>query len=184
MKLNARAVGRAAVPGQALTRERVTDDDDTLTVFVVPAEPWPVDDFQQYLRKLMDNAGIRDFAELSRLTGVSETQFSNWRRGISQPSKSSLNRIAPVLGVKPVRLWFAAGLATMDDLDLDEAPDLTELPMAEIDEVRQLLKDPRMTDADRMFVRQQLRLITSWLHGEMDRRDADPGQRRKRPRAS
>lgn len=182
MVLNTKAVGRAAVPGSTLTRERVTAGEDTLNLLGVPAEPWPVEDFVKYLRNLMDNASIRDFAELSRLSNVSETQFSNWRRGIAQPSKASLNKVAPVLGVKPVRLWFAAGLATMDDLDLGEAPDLTELPMVELDDVRQMLKDPRITDEDRQFVKQQLRLITSWVQTEMDRRGAagGPAVRRRR----
>jgi transcriptional regulator with XRE-family HTH domain len=87
-----------------------------------------VDQFREYLRALMDAAGIADYAELSRLTGVNQTQFSNWRRGITQPGRTNLKKIAPVLRVPPALLYVQAGLDQHEDLDITEAPDLTVWP--------------------------------------------------------
>lgn len=118
-----RPVGRAP-----LARVRVTTDRDTPNVSCVPAT-WPFEDFGRYLRALMDNAGIPDFAELSRLTGVSQSQFSMWRRGMTQPSRRNLKRIAPALGLNsPLTLYLTAGLDEQEDLELDSQPDFTVLP--------------------------------------------------------
>lgn len=71
---------------------------------------WPVAEFNGYLRQLMDAAGIGTFADLSRLSGVSQNQFSNWRRGLAQPSRENLRKIAPALGLQsPLMLFIAAG---------------------------------------------------------------------------
>jgi transcriptional regulator with XRE-family HTH domain len=87
---------------------------------------WPVDEFAKYLRALMDAAGIETYAELSRLTDVSQNQFSNWRRGLARPSHELLRKIAPVLHVKPAALWYQAGLQA--DGDIDQAVDVTVWP--------------------------------------------------------
>lgn len=76
----------------------------------------------------MDAAGIPDFAELSRLTNVSQTQFSHWRSGRSQPSHGNLNKIAPVLRVRPVRLYLKAGLNERADFELGDLPEIEPLP--------------------------------------------------------
>lgn len=106
---------------------RVTGARDSPTFDCVPAI-WPVEDFNRYLRTLMDNAGVRDFAELSRLTSVNQSQFSLWRRGKTQPSRANLKRIAPTLGVPPVLLYIQAGLDAEADLDLESVPDFAALP--------------------------------------------------------
>lgn len=98
---------------------------------------WPVEEFNAYLRALMTAAGIADYAELSRVTKVNQTQFSNWRHGKTQPGRANLKRIAPHLGVPPVLLYLQAGLDETDDLDLAEAPDVTVWP-AEFRELREI----------------------------------------------
>lgn len=76
----------------------------------------------------MTNAGIADYAELSRLSGVSQTQLSNWRRGLAQPSRQALKKIAPALNVPPVVLYIQAGLDAEEDLALESVPDFSALP--------------------------------------------------------
>jgi transcriptional regulator with XRE-family HTH domain len=115
-------------PRQTLARVRVTKARDSPTVDCMSAT-WPVEDFNEYLRTLMVNAGIADYAELSRLTNVNQSQFSLWRRGKTQPSRGTLKRIYGVLGLKsPVTLYVAAGLDAEEDLELGERVDFTVLP--------------------------------------------------------
>jgi transcriptional regulator with XRE-family HTH domain len=115
-------------PRQTLARVRVTKARESPTVDCMSAT-WPVEDFNEYLRALMTNAGIPDYAELSRLTGVSQSQFSLWRRGKTQPSRANLKRIYVPLGLKsPVTLYVAAGLDAEEDLELGERLDFTVLP--------------------------------------------------------
>lgn len=115
-------------PAHTLTRGRVTRPPVGPTISRV-SKGWPFEDFGAYMRALMDAAGIANYAELSRLTGVSQHQFSNWRRGIAQPSRANLKRIFDVLGLKsPVTLYVAAGLDTTEDLALEATPDFTVLP--------------------------------------------------------
>lgn len=115
-------------PARSLNRPRVTRREKSPTVTYVPTS-WPVDEFRDYLRALMHAAGIADYAELSRLSGVSQTQFSNWRRGLSQPSRQALKRLVEPLGLRsPVMLYLAAGIDQHEDLELAAAPDFTVLP--------------------------------------------------------
>lgn len=114
-------------PGPPLARPRVTSVRTTPNLACVPAT-WPYEQFGDYLRALMDAAGIADYAELSRLTGVNQSQFSNWRRGRSQPSTATLKRIAPALDTPPVKLYIMAGLDEEADYDLSQEPDFSALP--------------------------------------------------------
>lgn len=127
MHMNTGPADNRPPPAASLTRSRVTRGLLSPTVTCMPAS-WPVEEFRDYLRALMTGAGIADYAELSRLSGVSQTQFSNWRHGISQPSRAALKKIAPLLHVPPVLLYLQAGLDNSRDLDLSEAPDLTVWP--------------------------------------------------------
>lgn len=112
---------------QRLTREGVTRPRNVRKLSRV-SKSWPVEDFNRYLRALMDAAGIADYAELSRLSGVSQNQFSNWRRGLAQPSRPNLKKAAAALKVSPVKLYVRAGLDDEDDLELGAELDFTALP--------------------------------------------------------
>lgn len=142
------------------------------------APSWPVDEFRDYLRLLMTAAHIPDFAELSRLTGVSQTQLSNWRRGLAKPSRESLKRIAPSLGVPPVKLYLAAGVTDAEELDLSGQVDLTVLP-AEIRDFITLYLDDRLTDDQRRYARQTVAYITSGLRAELAKSQVKPSGRRR-----
>lgn len=125
--MNTKPADNRPPPGPPLNRTRVTDGARCPSLTCMPAS-WPFEEFRLYLRALMENAGITDYAELSRLSGVSQTQFSNWRRGLSQPSRAALKKVAPVVRVPPVALYFQAGLDEAEDLDMSEAPDLSVWP--------------------------------------------------------
>lgn len=167
-------------PAHTLARAGVTRLSGPSIVFCMPAT-WPVEEFVAYLRALMREADIADFAELSRLSGVSETQFSNWRRGLSQPSRKSLNRVAPILRVKPVNLWLMAGIADEADLDLTERPDMTVAPR-EFTDLLELWHDDRLSDPQRDFLRTSVAVLVSGMRGQL----ADParGRPNRRPRTA
>jgi transcriptional regulator with XRE-family HTH domain len=137
---------------------------------------WPVEQFRALLRALMDAAGIDDYAELSRMTGVSQQQFSTWRRGLAQPSRESLAKIAPILGVPVVNLWVAAGLASPDDLDLAEAPDLRVLP-SEFRDLADLYDT--LNDDEKAFLRRSVARLVAGVRSELSLdRDQPSGRRR------
>lgn len=120
-------VGARPLPALTLSRGRVTAPEWSRRLLDVKA--WPVAEFNAYLRQLMDAAGLENYAELSRLSGVSQNQFSNWRRGLAQPSRDNLRKIAPALRLEsPVMLFIAAGHDDHEELGLDERPDFAVLP--------------------------------------------------------
>lgn len=164
-------------PVRSLTPAGVTGPVRTSSFLGVPPN-WPVDEFAIYLRGLMTEAGIPDFAELSRVAGVSQTQFSNWRQGKAQPSRESLKRIAPVLKVSPVKLFIAAGIDNADELDLVGEVDLRIVP-AEIRALIELYEDPRLSDEQRSYVRRIVADVSAGLRAELAKSQIRPPGRRK-----
>jgi transcriptional regulator with XRE-family HTH domain len=152
-------------PARSLTRPGVTGQRRSPTLFGVP-KSWPVEEFREYLLACMKRAQIPDFAELSRLTGVSQTQLSNWRYGKSQPSQGSLKKIAPVLGVAPVNLYIAAGVNDSEELELTQAPDLRVGPR-EFQDLAELWDDSRLTDEQRSFIRRSVATLVAGLQAEL-----------------
>lgn len=151
-------------PAPSLTHPGVTRARRSPTVFGV-AKSWPVEEFREYLLACMKRAEIADFAELSRLTGVSQTQLSNWRYGKSQPSQGSLKKIAPALGVAPVNLYIAAGVNDHAELELAHEPDLRVGP-AEFRDLAELWDD-HLTDEQRSFVRRSIATLVAGLRAEL-----------------
>lgn len=160
-----------------LSHMRVTSGQKGSSVPSMP-KAWPVVEFQEYLRALMDAAGIADFAELHRRTGVGQWQFSTWKQGKNQPSAASLRRIAPALNVSPLKLFLAAGVNDAEELDLSGQPDLTVLP----DEIRDLIAlylDERISEDQRRYARQAVAYIASGLRAEMAKSEVKPSRRRR-----
>lgn len=130
----------------------MTEPTQELRVLCVPAT-WPVEDFNRYLEALMERANIRHRTELANLAGINPTQPSTWKNGKAQPTRESLTKIAPVLDVRAVHLWMAAGLVTASQLDTEGDVDLTVLPQ----EILDVIELYRTADtAGREFIRQQL----------------------------
>lgn len=148
-----------------LSSQRVTRDLPRPYAPPVPSQ-WPAEEFREYLLALMREKRIANYAELSRLSGVSQWQFSQWNRGLAQPSAKSLRKVAPVVGVQPVNLFIAAGLNEADELELDQGPDLRVGPR-EFVELAELWDDPRLTDEQRSFVRRSVATLVAGLRAEL-----------------
>ena len=121
------ATATAARPADLLSSEQVTQEIPITTVTSV-GKSWPHATFERHLRALMDRENIRDRAELSRLSGVSQTQLSNWRAGSSQPTMASLDKLAAVLDVPPHTLYIAADLISPRLLGMHQDVDLRVIP--------------------------------------------------------
>lgn len=76
--------------------------------------------WQEYLRSAMAAVGIANAADLTRRTGVNESQVSRWLRGLGQPDLANLRRIAPALGRPLLELTVAAGHLSPDEAKLRE----------------------------------------------------------------
>lgn len=164
------------LPAHLLTPEEVTQEIPITTVTFV-GKSWPVDSFRAHLRALMDREEIADFAELWRLSGVSQTQLSNWNRGISQPSQASLDKLAPVLQVAERTLYIAAGLMTASQLGTDEVPELTVLPR-EFDDLVDLYRSA--SEANRRIIREQIAFAVRGLRALIDEPAAKVNPSRRR----
>lgn len=79
------------------------------------------DDFGDYLTRTMAAAGLSQ-ADLKRLTGISDSIISKWRRGQATPSVENLRLLAPALGVTTRELVVRAGHMSPDEVGLKEPP--------------------------------------------------------------
>lgn len=145
-------------------------------MFGVP-KSWPREEFVEYLNACMQRAGIPDYATLSRLSDVSQSQLSNWHNGKAQPSQSSLKKLAAHLGVKPVNLYIAAGVYDSTELDLAQTPDLRVGPTEFLD-LAELWEDPGLSDEQRSFVRRSIATLVGGLRAELAK---GVGPRKVRP---
>lgn len=166
-----RPIDNRPQPGSRLTRPGVTNSPRSPIVFRVP-KSWPVEEFREYLLTLMDHTGIGDYAELSRLSGVSQTQLSNWRLGKSQPSTGSLRKIAAALNVAPVTLFLAAGVNDHDELEMAHRPDFRIGP-PEFTALAELW-DGDLTDEQRSFIRRSIATLAAGIRAERTRADVGP----------
>lgn len=142
-----------------------------------------MEEFNAYLRALMDAAGIDNYAELSRLTGVSQNQFSNWRRGLAQPSRENLRKIAPALGLRsPVTLYLAAGLEEQEHLELEAAPDFRVLPkqFQDLRDIYERLKEVGREDVALSSVSVLVAGLRAELEAQLVRRKDQPSGPRRR----
>lgn len=70
----------------------------------------------------MRSAGLTQ-AELARRSGLAESMVSRWLRGLNQPDVPNLRRVRPVLGVPMLELMVAAGYLTLEEAELQDAPE-------------------------------------------------------------
>lgn len=138
---------------------RVTKASPSPNLLHMSKTDWPeCERFNRRLETLMREADprIRDRAHLSELSGVDQTQLSNWRRGKTRPSRESLRKIAAVLGVLPVYLYIAAGLDEPADLGIERHAEPPIIPK-EINELVDLYNDPALAEEHRAMIRAQAR---------------------------
>jgi transcriptional regulator with XRE-family HTH domain len=62
-------------------------------------------------------------AELARRSGLAESMVSRWLRGLNQPDVPNLRRVSPVLGVPMLELIVAAGYLSLEEAELQDAPE-------------------------------------------------------------
>ncbi len=70
----------------------------------------------------MRSAGLTQ-AELARRSGLAESMVSRWLRGLNQPDVPNLRRVRPVLGVPMLELMVAAGYLSLEEAELQDAPE-------------------------------------------------------------
>lgn len=70
----------------------------------------------------MRSAGLTQ-AELARRSGLAESMVSRWLRGLNRPDVPNLRRVRPVLGVAMLELMVAAGYLTLEEAELQDAPE-------------------------------------------------------------
>lgn len=70
----------------------------------------------------MRAAGLTQ-AELARRSGLAESMVSRWLRGLNQPDVPNLRRVRPVLGVPMLELIVAAGYLSLEEAELQDAPE-------------------------------------------------------------
>jgi len=75
-----------------------------------------------YLESAMRSAGLTQ-AELARRSGLAESMVSRWLRGLNQPDVPNLRRVGPVLGVSMLELVVAAGYLSLEEAELQDAPE-------------------------------------------------------------
>lgn len=158
-------------------REQVTEPSRRRSLTCVAAT-WPREEFNAHLDKLMRRGGIADRADLARRSGVNPSQLSNWKHGVTQPSRANLTRIATVLDVAPVTLWMVAGLVTEDELDLSGQVDLTVVP-AEFRDLLDLYSTPGRTDEQRETIRAHVRIAVSGLRALFGETEVSPTRARR-----
>ena len=70
----------------------------------------------------MRSSGLTQ-AELARRSGLAESMVSRWLRGLNQPDVPNLRRVRPVLGVPMLELIVAAGYLSLEEAELQDAPE-------------------------------------------------------------
>jgi transcriptional regulator with XRE-family HTH domain len=137
---------------------------------------WPVEEFNKYLTARRDQAGFANDSALARAADLDPSQLSNWRNGKAQPSRRSLNKLAPVLKVARMSLWILAGIADDEDVAAPPPSQFDNAPPEIIDLVT-LYHDPRMTDDDRASLRKWLSYQIAGVRSELGARSV-PRDRR------
>jgi transcriptional regulator with XRE-family HTH domain len=158
-------------PADLRPRTELAQVTGTLSLLRVRKEAWPYEDFIAFVDARKVVMKIATDAEMARRSGIPSSILSRWRSGQMQPSRDNLRKLAPVLGVAPVALWVAAGLAHPDEMDLSGPVDLTVQP-PELLDLMDLYDDARLTDDDRDYMRRTVTTLVSSVRGEIAKRGA------------
>lgn len=107
--------------GTAETSEALGSGESRVIVRSIRSRP-SGRDWAAYLESAMRSAGLTQ-AELARRSGLAESMVSRWLRGLNQPDVPNLRRVRPVLGVPMLELIVAAGYLTLEEAELQDAPE-------------------------------------------------------------
>src|SRR4051812_15998646 len=78
-------------------------------------------DFGEWLDVTLSNKGIMG-RTLAEVAGVHDSAVSRWRSGSAVPSMDSIERMASLLNVEPLRLAVTAGVITARAAGVDPLP--------------------------------------------------------------
>jgi transcriptional regulator with XRE-family HTH domain len=135
--------------------------------------------WDDYLRHAMALAHVQNAAELSRRSGISESQISRWLKNRGAPDVETLRKVARVLNRPLLEVVVAAGHLTPDEARMKDAPTIPE-PASVRDT---LLADPALSAAGRAMLLAAYDAATSDDQGAEMLRRAGLGERTVRARA-
>lgn len=169
-------VQRTGGTSQLCAHKLSSDEAEDNRLLRVRNSDWPMEEFCAYLSAKRDAAGFASDAALARAADIDPSLISNWRNGNAQPSRKSLDKLAPVLKVRRMNLWIVAGIADEEDLtspppsELDDAPDV-------ILDLLTLYRDPQMTEEDRASLRKWLTYQIAGVRSELGARTVPKDRR-------
>lgn len=108
-------------------------------------------DFGDYLTRAMDAAGL-SIADLKRLTGISDSIISKWRRNQALPSIENLRILAPALGMTTRDLVVVAGHMAPDEVGLAEPPTPPKPPARLATLQDDINAEPDLSDSDKRLM--------------------------------
>lgn len=121
---------------------------------------WPYAQFNADLDAWMAAQEIPDRTTLARLAGIEPSLPSNWLYGYSKPSRASLRKIAPILGVDVRHLEVSAGLANPAEVGLAEGEQAEPTPR----QLRVLIEHYNNADEGlRMQLLQRVEWVNEWV---------------------
>lgn len=105
------------------------------------------EDFSEWLDVTMSNKGVLG-RTLAEATGVHDSAVSRWRSGTATPSMDSIERMAILLDVDPLRLAVTAGLlsakvAGVEPLPMPEATARRESVRRQLSNIRGVTEHER-----------------------------------------
>lgn len=111
--------------------------------------------WQLYLTRWMAQCDLSN-ADLSRATGIGESNISRWRRGISgAPDVESCRRLAHAIGRPMIEVLVACGHLSPSEAReiVPQTPPQMPPTLARLAVVQRVLDDPKMPEATRVRLR-------------------------------
>lgn len=125
-------------------------------------------DFAQLLRAARKNKGWTQEDVIDE-SGVSRSTYLRWEAGkVERPDPEQVRAVCRTLGIDPREAAVALGYITREEIGLDPEP--PRMFDATVEEVIQILQDPKVSDAEKFEWVQYLKFRTG--------RAMDPRRRR------
>jgi transcriptional regulator with XRE-family HTH domain len=133
-----------------------------------------------YLRRAMAHSHVSNAAELSRRSGISESQIGRWLRDIGVPDIDKLRKVSRTLQRPLLEMVVAAGHLSLEEAQMRDAPTVPDTPGAR----DAILADPSLSEASRAVLLAAYDAATSEDQGAHLIRRAGLGERTVRARAT
>lgn len=113
--------------------------------------------WSDFLDAAMRKSGYGTAADLSRASGIDQTQISRWLRGLGQPSLDNLRKLAPALRRPMLELVVASGHLTREEARLRDLRPIEEPEAPSVSEAVE--RDPRLMDMAREHLLRQYEML-------------------------